>query len=72
MALLLQEAKYGIILQIFSIVWLVQFLEKNAINLNFHDEHFFIKIWTMGEQEKKWQRIYDLTHAETKMKNFLK
>ena len=51
--------KYGIIFQMFFLVWLVQFLKKKkkTINLNFHDylKHFFIKIQpNMSEQEKKW------------------
>ena len=32
--------------------------------------HFFRKIQpNIGEQEKKWQRIYDLLNAEIRLKN---
>ena len=54
-------------------MWFVQFLKKHDKSkfswLALLCKHFFIKIQpNMSEQEKKWQRIYDLLNAETKQK----
>ena len=36
------EAKYGMFFKMFFfLVWLVQFLKKNAIDLNFHDYLYY-------------------------------
>ena len=57
----------------FSLISLI-LEKKNLINLNFHLalslKHFFkIKIQPkMSEQEKKWQRIYNLLNTKTKSK----
>ena len=69
------EAKYEIIFKTFFLVWLVQFIKKNAINLNFYGLLWFKKFFflikiqhNMSEQEKKVQRINDLLNAKTKPK----
>ena len=67
------EAKYKMIFKTYSLIWLIQFMEKpdkskfSLLALLF--KHFFIKIQpNMSEQEKKRQKIYDLLNAETKPK----